>query len=266
MCQIIDTSEIKLVVTDIDGTIADKKGIANTVKTFFSTTPHMVTVASGRMFEGIHKSIRALCTAPVITEGGGRIVNERGETIQAWPLDSKTIEDFGRRVRDREIQLDCASYAIKGRLPYVFFIGEGYTLPTKYGGATIFTELDRFLEHGLKSGVCKINFRTRGSEAAAARDSRPSWPGVLWNEASADLTIGDKGTALTWLSTYLDIPLSKTLVAGNDENDTPMFALPDTIKICVGDLLTTVKMQELGIHVRVQDPNALGHTLQNLFR
>jgi hypothetical protein len=205
-------------------------------------------------------------TAPVITEGGGRIVNERGETIQAWPLDSKTIEDFGRRVRDREIQLDCASYAIKGRLPYVFFIGEGYTLPTKYGGATIFTELDRFLEHGLKSGVCKINFRTRGSEAAAARDSRPSWPGVLWNEASADLTIGDKGTALTWLSTYLDIPLSKTLVAGNDENDTPMFALPDTIKICVGDLLTTVKMQELGIHVRVQDPNALGHTLQNLFR
>lgn len=266
MCRAIDTSNVRLVVCDYDGTIGGSDAVATSVLAFLHDRPEglQFTVASGR----IHGSLAALgvsrlCSAPLITEGGGRIINPvTGETLFARPVEEDALLDFCGRVESGDVDLLYACFSPNGQLPYTFYLPSGGVIPPRYApNAHVIPDLTKFLQAAFASKACKVNFRTRDHGA------RPSWPGVHWNEGSADLVANgvDKGTAVAWLCERLGLRLNEVMVIGNDHNDGPMLRLKDVIRIIVGNIFSTEETSKMEAHLLVDTPEALGETLRLIF-
>lgn len=261
--------EIRAVVPDVDGTISRREQpLPDPIRTFLTRTPRaprFITLATGNAFGRLQAlGLAALCSAFIITEGGGRIVHpETGETIISHPVEQDALERFALNVVHGDINLQYACYAKDGAFPYTFFVAPGEPVPKRYtdGNPQVFRDINEFAEDAWRNQACKVNFRIQ-RDSVCPRD-----PSITWNDGSADLLARgvNKATGLIELTDLLELTLSEVLFAGNDENDRDPLALQGPLKFFVGSHFTDETLRTLGVHARVESPEAFGHALLNLF-
>ena len=261
--------DIKAVVPDVDGTIAHREQpLPTPIRTFLTRTPRaprFITLATGNAFGRLEVlDLTKPCSAPIITEGGGRIVHpETGDTVISHPVEQAALERFAQRVVNGDINLQYACYAKDGAFPYTFLVAPDEPVPKRYanGNPQVFRNVNEFVESAWHSKACKINFRIQ-------RDSVcPGDHSITWNEGSADLLARgvNKATGLIELTHLIGLSLSEVLFAGNDENDLEPLALQGPLKFVVGNHFPDEPLRTLGVHARVESPEAFGHALLDLF-
>lgn len=260
---------VEAVVADIDGTLTEPEdnNLAQSVHHFLTRTPRaprVITVATGRIHGSLmNMGLTALCSGPIITEGGGRLVDPTtGHTVHAHPVDEDSLIRFAQSVENESVHLQYACYAKNGLLPYTFFLAPGESVPRRYSaGARVFTDIRAFIEAAARDKACKINFRIQRGSTPLVGDN------IAWNTTSADVLAHgvNKASALRELADHLGITLQKVLFAGNDDNDLPAFMLQGPMKIFVGGRFQDTLLQKLGIHARVPTPEDLGLILASLF-
>lgn len=256
------TIDIKLIVSDVDGTVGIGGACVPEVRTFLENrwSPDF-TLATGRAAGNLRSlELDRLCTQPMITECGGRIVNPTtGRTLAAFPVE-EGLARFDAKIHGTDLLYAC--FAPGGNLPYTFFAPPGVNVPKRYAeGARVLRDLTSFLMAARAQRACKINFRL------VDHTFQPDWEDVFWNEGSADLVArtANKGTAIKWLCQRLGLKLEEVMVIGNDHNDEPMFKLQGPTKIYVGQRLEAERLKAFNLHHTVSTPQALAILLERLF-
>ncbi|MDP2789735.1 MAG: HAD hydrolase family protein [bacterium] len=255
-----------MIVSDIDGVMAiDGELDATVLRALHALQKRRVkcTVATGRGYFRLQKCLGSAFTPnfPMILENGGRICKANGSPLLARPVAPRTFPIvrkfmFPRYVRGVDFfQLEDNKYVVLEHpgmqtSPGKVFLAEKFV-------AARYDNVDAFMAHVTASRCCKLTFFPKDEKKIpfpkcvnASRNE--SYETVMRRHVS-------KGAALRQLCEMSDIPLSETLIAGNDYNDVKLFELPARWRIAVGN--DCPKLQKRAT-CAVATPTAFGELLQ----
>ncbi len=248
-----------LVATDIDGTLVldgqEVPEVTLRVLSAISQDPRfLLTAVTGRSAGSVRTLIPGITfTAPIITEGGTRIV----DPVTLNELLITHLEEFSLDWLAGLIQsgvIGSCSYVLKGSPPHIAYVQKDAKASTLFArDGALFHDAEAFINRMYSDRPSRINFRWWET----ARVTFPTGVNCTFNERSVDLIPAgvNKGTALQHIVNLLEIPPGNIVVVGNDHNDKPMFALPQCIRIMVGEgVLDATTLDMAHAHApRIQD-------------
>jgi len=228
--------DIKLVVSDIDGTLLPKGGnISEGSRRAVAECRRNginFALASGRWFPTTLPIAEAVgCQGPLIVSGGGCVITLDGEILQEF-----TMDDADAR-KTYEIIKDCGGMITSYVNGAIYRINAACLEKhppekTAYINGDVWEVVDddvsRFENEGL-TGVYKMEVYS----------DEPALLKVLWNELeAAGLSVcsstvknieiaspgGGKGQALKWLAEYLGLEKEQVMAFGDHVNDLDMLA------------------------------------------
>ena len=226
----MDLSQVKLVVSDMDGTLLNDQGVVSSLffKQFEELKKHNVkfVAASGRQYYSmIHKLEPIKDEITIIAENGGMTVIAE-EVTDTCTIDTQTVHDLIRRMReieDAHIVL-CGkkqAYVESKHEEFLNIFNEYYF---KYNVVEDLTEIED--DDFFKIAVYSFG----GSESTTYPEVRhleeeikAKVSGENWLDLSHLNT--DKGRALKILQTKLNISKEETMVFGDYNNDIEMMEL-----------------------------------------
>ena len=226
--------DIKLVVSDIDGTLLPKGGNISegSRRAVAECRRRGITfaLASGRWFPTTVPIAEAVgCQGPLIVAGGGCVITMEGEILQEFTMD----DDDARRTYD--IIKDCGgmitSY-VNGAIYRMNAACLAKQPPEKvaYFGGDVWDVVDddasRFENEGL-TGVYKMEVYS--DDPALLADMRAKLEAAGLSVVSSTVKNieisspgGGKAQALKWLAEYLEIDRSQVMAFGDHINDIDM--------------------------------------------
>ncbi|MEH6656639.1 Cof-type HAD-IIB family hydrolase [Leeuwenhoekiella marinoflava] len=228
----MDLTQVKLVVTDMDGTLLNDQGKVSPrfFELFKELQKHNIqfVAASGRQyFSIIDKLNRIKDEITVVAENGG-ITVQKAEVLDTCTVDAEVVHDLIRQMReikDAYIVL-CGkeqAYVESDHEPFIEIFQEYYT---KFKRVPDLTEISN--DHFFKIAVYSFG----GSEvttypiAKKLEDQvKVKVSGENWLDISHLDT--DKGRALKILQESLNITKAETMVFGDYNNDLEMISLAD---------------------------------------
>lgn len=267
---------LQLAAFDYDGTItdADSTSIAADVLSGINALWQAgvkTTVITARPYRrlidvsgGVNKIVSK--GAPFATERGARIIEGSQLTnLHYFPLNQAELAAI--------IQLPGANIDFIGFYPEdilgTSFIWapdtkQQYTLNAKFGHDAVVLAGDvKQLDHALRvSNPCLVTIRFKTADSAN-KSLLPASLNTSWTDRSVTvITSGiSKRTALNKLCLSMNVPLHSTLYAGNDENDLPVFDIPNlNNKVIVGPFVPKRVMP----HTKVASPRELGMHFKNI--
>jgi hydroxymethylpyrimidine pyrophosphatase-like HAD family hydrolase len=256
---------MKLWVFNVDGVLLSNHGplIEDTARAIHDLQQkgNLCTIATDstgiRVWETMDKFSP---NAPLIVEGGARIVGARGQTIAVHPLAERVLEAL-RRVLDEQPVVLAALITRSGRCRV--FTSYAVVDPPRSIHAAVekITQDSRLFIAWAKEGCTSIVLMTDGENALIPPQ------GIKWRQDAEYYTIVargvNKGTALLDLARHVAIALEDTFVVAGDESDLPMFKLRDVGgKICVGSACP--ELVKRATHL-VESPETLGAAIRRRY-
>lgn len=228
----MDLSSVKLIVTDMDGTLLNSHGEVSAQ--FFELFPQLqahniqLVAASGRQYYSIIEKLAPIKNDVFIIAENGGITRKGSEELNTYLLDRQILASLIQKIRtitNAEVVL-CgkkSAYIESKNSAFIDFFQQFYT---KYEKVDDLTEIEqddffklavyhpqsseRFLFPHLKELEGKLQVKISAKK---------------WLDLSSLQT--HKGNALQFLQNYLGITKSETMVFGDYNNDLEMMALAD---------------------------------------
>ena len=250
--------EYKLMAFDLDGTLlhTDKSLSEETIKALYYANEKGVELvaATGRSYEGVSPQIRALpFTRYYITTNGAAVYDrkEKSNVHEAMvPLeDAVKLYDFGRRydciissyigddawIQQSDKDKIESYFTDKHMMNYICSIHRG---------------VPDFREGIIKRGkpILKFSFYFRDldlrsrmmNEILPANFPQFVFTSSVGNNVECNYHTADKGTALTALCSYLNIPVSSSVAFGDGLNDVAMLKAAGT-GVVMGNAADNIK-------------------------
>jgi len=245
-------NKFELGIFDLDGTIKNSQGIPHEVIDGFKNIHNqglLTTIITGKGNAHLtrtlaeNKSIFLSPGVPVGLENGGRIVDTSGSQNLAYHgLTTQEIDTFLSFVDNADIPFilyhpeDISEKAkIWTRSPEI-----SSALPVKEEYYDIFSATVEALSQRLnEEHPCMMVFT---SPDQSVRSALPESLNVVSNEGVLHINSSQvhKGSGVIDIAHLTNTHLSRVLIAGNDENDIPMFALQVGEKVLVGESLPSI--------------------------
>lgn len=252
---------VRLGLFDVDGTIRSQGTISPEIERGFrnlwETEQAITTVITGRGYIRLREMLgdkwqKIISTElPVALENAGRIATQAGENIRYYPLNQNEIISTLQIVSNSPSEvLFVAHFPERVEQKPVLWTPdrkEAEKFQEQYGHfADITTSPLSDLEKRIRQdNPCMIMVKPRSPEFKNEFKNA----NAVFNEGEINImTSGvNKGKGVEDISSIMDIPLIDFMVAGNDDNDIPMFDLPIGVKIVVGDRLKDRLVSEKNI-------------------
>ncbi len=245
---------IKLAIFDIDGVLRDSKGVPEKTSELLRSLEKsgvQWTVATGRGFLRTRDLLPGLTpTAPLVTEGGGKIVDAEGNVLAFYPLQNEEIRQLAGPLQDEHLDMACFCRFSDGK--YILYSPEGtanesikkWPIQTIAEVTTKFSEFQNLAIHEKTAKIAILP--KKGSEGMILI---PFGVTHTINTRAYDFCskfVG-KHLAIETLARLVGIPLEETLFAGDDWNDVDTFAqLPLGAKIAIGDCPASLRNLSTG--------------------
>ncbi len=266
----------RLGIFDINGTIhTDARGVPQEVRDGFRNLHNnnvVTTIATGR---GLRRARELLgedwsnivsSGVPVSVENGGRLVTQDGRNLRYHQMGRTTAASALDVVHANLAEIKFVAYypkepdkeavlwtpngdATKARTEFITRHGEP--------GKSMNGSLPKLARRIVDDQACMliVNFHTSGMEGV--------FTGTNMVVNGPELNVLEdgvsKGKGVEDIAGVLGVPLVDVVVAGNDYNDIPMFALPVGGKLLVGGTVT----ETIPGLIRLPTPEALGCYLQS---
>lgn len=255
---------MELWIFDVDGVLRERRGalIVDTVNVIHDLQQRgdLCTVATGLGGKRIWEAIQGFKpNAPLIVEGGARIITPAGVGIVTHILDPARIKALAGILREQPVAL-AALITVPG-LYRLLMPHDHQEVPESVRPLVeaVTRDPDEFIAWA-KEGCTKVSLM-----AETGKTLTPCG-GITWarNEGYYDITaLGvSKGSGVVNLVEYLDMSLSDVSVVGNDENDVSMFELSVQRRICVGEACP--ELIRCATHL-VLSPHVLGEALRRMY-
>ncbi|MGI6238238.1 MAG: Cof-type HAD-IIB family hydrolase [Christensenellales bacterium] len=227
---------IKLVVSDIDGTLLPPRGAVSPrnrrAVAALEDRGIPLALASGRWFPSTASVAREVgATGPLIAANGGCVITVDGEILKEFFMadaDVQTaydmLKDTGALitsyVRGAIYRLNASSMENRPPEADAYFGGDLYTV--------IDDDTERF-EREACTGVYKMEAYSNDAALLSALGDRLMRAGLSVTSSlptNIEITSGElgKGAALQWLAAHLDIDCSQVMAFGDNTNDLAMLA------------------------------------------
>ena len=226
--------DIKLIVSDIDGTLLPKGGnISEGTRRAVSECRKRginFALASGRWFPStVTVADAAGCQGPLIVSNGGCVIGVDGEILQEFPM------------RDEDVRTTYDIIKKTGAFITSYVRGAIYRLNTNtmdngpkeklsYFGGDVFDVIDndveRFESEAL-TGVYKMEVYSNDMELLAKVKAELEQKGMSVSSSfytNIEITSAGlgKGHAVRWLAEYLGVEREQVMTFGDNTNDMPM--------------------------------------------
>ncbi|MHA7056712.1 HAD family hydrolase [Aquimarina sp. M1] len=225
----MDLSQIKLVATDMDGTLLNSRGEVS--QSFFYLFEELkelgvtFVAASGRQYYSIIHKLDAIKNDMIVIAENGALTMHKDEELQTTEIDRKTYLELLQLTKD----LQGSQVILCGRKKaYIQDYGKEFENMLKefYGRYEIVKDLSQVLDDQyLKIAICN----EKGSEkylypALKHLENRikVKVSGKVWLDLSHNNA--NKGYALQNLQKNLDISTEETMVFGDYNNDLEMMS------------------------------------------
>lgn len=230
----IEGDMIKLIVSDIDGTLVPDGGSASALNPeYYDVIRELkrknITFAacSGRQFLSMYRVFEPVAEHMYfISEGGGVVSNGRGEVLHSATLDPDTVREIlvdAKKIPQMDIMVAGVKRAYcrsKDSEMYRWMVDD-YRFDIEAVGD---------LENGINDDVAKVSLYHHNAAEALTKDwFAPKWgkrvKAVLAGKQWLDLVSVEsgKGIALSFLQKKLGIKREETIVFGDNQNDIEMF-------------------------------------------
>ncbi|MCI8306612.1 MAG: HAD family phosphatase [Lachnospiraceae bacterium] len=217
---------IKLIVTDIDGTLLTEgtsephPQITEAVRSLIKKGITFA-FASGRSYESILGVFPELEDEAVFISNNGACVTEKGQTIVSYAIDGETVADVVKYIRSVSgsnilVTTEMNSYSESTDQEFIDWIRYGYSIDLQC--------VDDVL--AIEEPIVKLAMFTRGIDAAVASGAAKSHfeskisvmgAGKHWVDFIRDDV--DKGNAVIKLQEKLGITRYETMTFGDNLND-----------------------------------------------
>jgi Cof subfamily protein (haloacid dehalogenase superfamily) len=226
--------DIKLVVSDIDGTLLPKGGNISegTRKAVSECRKRGINfaLASGRWFPStVTVADAAGCQGPLIVANGGCVIGVDGEILQEFPMrdeDVRTTYDIIKKtgafitsyVRGAIYRLNTHTMDKGPKEKLSYFGGDVYDV--------IDNDVKRFETEALP-GVYKMEMYSNDMELLAKAKAELEEKGMSVSSSfytNIEITSSGlgKGAAVKWLAEYLGVEREQVMSFGDNTNDMPM--------------------------------------------
>lgn len=276
----------KIAIFDIDGTIAEKSVIPDSILLGFRNiqeSGYITTLSTGRAYQRLRDAFtnefETLVSpdALIIVEHGTKIVRRNGEVVWADYFTKKEADHFVDFIKANADMIQFASYAPSDPLDrmqiwvkdserlentakersYADVFHCSYEELKKRIGMDSISHFVARLQDYIVVENLKLRF-TRSDMDLILMDGYMQFIGNL----------SDKAKAIKYLENHYTVPVANMLIAGNGVNDVDMLNLDAGHRILVGESNTTpmvlAQLQSQTKVVRVASPHALGEYLQQL--
>lgn len=259
---------IKLCVFDIDGVLRGTDGVPpetlQVLRTLQKNGVHC-TVATGRGFLMAKWLLDGFSpNAPLVVENGGRIVQPEGDDISFHPIGEEIVQACAP-IMDQETLL-WGTFVERdgGKYRFLASKSEGRQKIAEWPQevvAGITEDPSVFLDWAISANPAKMAFRARPGDTLQVSPEVPH----TFNTGSYDIGPEgiNKGTGLEELSQFLGIPMENILLAGDDQNDIPLFLSDARVKIAVGNQCPDILRERASQWI--EGPKDLARALKEYF-
>lgn len=277
----------KLAIFDIDGTIAVKGVVPQSVKegiTHLHSIGFLTTVSTGRSYRRLKDTLGTdfdtliSPEALIIAEHGTKIVHRDGSVVQADYFTPVEIDHFVDFIRTNADMMTFCLYALPDPdRPLELWVKDPEAMEkiqkTRGSFANIFhssyEELkERMHAHQISHVMAKMedfivvdNLRIRFTRSNMNLEFMDSYMQFVGS-------FSDKAKAIEFLEKFHEVKVSDMLIAGNGINDTEMLNLEAGRRILVGNdqeaFAVLGHLQNKESIIRIDSPDALGAYLQGL--
>ncbi len=266
--------ELSLAIFDLDGTIKIRDGIPHEI---FAGIEHIqsqditTTIMTGKGKDHLRRTLGANWdtlisqNSPVGLENGGRITNTSGtENIRYHAL---SPDEISAQITLLE----------SGELPFLLYVPENPNQKAKVWlknerEAALFSDTDYLHYDIFTAPITELHTQIRQDNpcmfvfqpySAGFRAEIPRDINIVSNEGVLHMNAQgiNKGSGVLDLASITGSTLNEIMIAGNDENDIPMFELPVNRRVLVGEYEGIMSMPDL---TKVADVNGLGSYLSLL--
>ncbi|WP_367179567.1 Cof-type HAD-IIB family hydrolase [uncultured Winogradskyella sp.] len=221
-------NNIKLVVTDLDGTLLNSNHEVSSrfFKVFKELQKHNIqfVAASGRPYYSIIQKLPSIKNEIIIVAENGGLIIQKEKTLLSYALETSRLSQLYNLVSKikNTHPIFCTknqAYILRASEKIINTISEYYS---------IYTFIDSFEE--IKDDVIKIAiYHETNSETHVlpfVKHLKPELNVVVSGKNWVDISeaITNKGNALTFLQNELNINVSETMVFGDYNNDLEMLA------------------------------------------
>lgn len=228
----MDLSSVKLIVTDMDGTLLNSNGDVSA--RFFELFPQLqaqniqLVAASGRQYYSIAEKLAPIKDDVFIIAENGGITQKASKELITYLLDHDNIADLVQKIRT----LDGAEVVLCGKKcayiesensEFISFFQQFYTKYEKVADLTK-VEQDDFFKLAVYHPQDAEQFLFPHFKELEGK-LQVKISAEKWLDLSSLHT--HKGNALQFLQHYLGIKKSETMVFGDYNNDLEMMALAD---------------------------------------
>jgi HAD superfamily hydrolase (TIGR01484 family) len=239
--------EQSVAIFDLDGTIKTREGIPpeifigiENLQSQDITTTILTGKGKAHLQRTLQSNWKRLIShnTPVGVENGGRIIDSGGTENLLYHSLSK--EEINSQITLLE----------SGEIPFLLYVPENLKLPAKiwaknekeaeqfntdeYSPYDVFTSsLSKLHQQITEDNPCMFVFQPYSAEF---RSSIPKDLNISQNEGVLHLNSEstNKGSGVSDIVSITGSDIAEVIIAGNDENDIPMFHLPVKEKILVG--------------------------------
>ncbi|RXG15594.1 hypothetical protein DSM03_102173 [Leeuwenhoekiella aestuarii] len=228
----MDLTQVKLVVTDMDGTLLNDQGKVSPrfFELFKDLQKHNIqfVAASGRQYFSIIDKLDLIKDEITVVAENGGITVQKTEVLDTCTVDAEVVHDLIRQMReieDAHIVL-CGkeqAYVESDHEPFIEIFQEYYT---KFKRVPDLTEISN--DHFFKIAVYSFGGSEETTYPIAQKledQVKVKVSGENWLDISHLNT--DKGRALKILQDSLNITKAETMVFGDYNNDLEMIGLAD---------------------------------------
>ena len=246
---------VKLIVSDIDGTLVGKSGKVSerTLAAFRACEQKKipVIVASGRTFYGAKNlALEAGLNAPIISANGGRCdmdLSGEGTPVYEDTLDAA----ISMKIYERLKKAGCFMTSYVGKRIYVLNETNGYGSTCAWKSEAvkgldyvIMDDAERFLNEGT---VAPYKYEAYSDDRALMEELRKDFLGMGLSVSSAfpfNLEImpagGGKGKAIRALSEKLGVSMEEVMAIGDGSNDLGMLEVSG-VSVAMGNAVEVLK-------------------------
>lgn len=218
---------IKLIASDMDGTLLDENGMLN--KEFFTIFNELCkkninfVVASGRQYFNLAENFKSIKDNMIFICENGTFVIHKDEELYSNVIDKNCVHELikdGRSIPQCEVVL-CGKKSAYIEKSYHKFIKEVEKYYDKY---TIVDDLTKVEDDILKVTICDFLESIKNSNNILA----PKWGHCLHVAVSAKIWLdinnkdANKGVALEYIQEKLNVSSNETMIFGDYYNDIEM--------------------------------------------